>query len=199
MTLSTKLKDESSRIISCLLVSALETCRHGDVDLAEGLGLSIDTIKKLDRLKAEQINNISENYMRDLRVLDFFCLKADKISKLIDLASDETRLYDMVNEFLMRGACKVMMLELFGMRSTQVANRKKFLSLPTIKGRLPTPTTEEQRLVYDAWLASIKTPDRRERLLYVARNTGLSLSMIYREVKSIEEITNQTDSSKYCA
>jgi hypothetical protein len=201
MTLSTKLKDESSRIISSLLLSALEACRQGDVDLADGLGLSIETMQKLDRLKADQIFNISGNYMKGLCVLEVFQIDSEKISRIIELAAEETKQYEMIDEFLCHGACKTMMAELFGMRSTQVANRKKFLNLPTVKGRLPVSTLEEQRLIYDAWLASIKIAGYRERLLYVARATNLLMSKIYREVQEIEKITNAsatTRSQKFC-
>lgn len=202
MALSTKLKDESSRIISSLLLSALEACRQGDVDLAVGLGLSIETMQKLDRLKADQIFNISGNYMRDLCALEVFRIDSAKISRIIELAAEETKQYEMIDEFLRRGACKTMMGELFGMRSTQVANRKRFLNFPTIKGRLPVSTLEEQRQIYDAWLASLKVADYRERLLYVARETDLSMSKVYREIQEIEEITNTprpTRNNKICA
>lgn len=196
MALSTKLKDESSRFISSLLLSALEGCQQGDMELAERLGLSIETMQKLDRLRADQIFNISGNYVRDLSALEVFQIDSRKISRIIELAAEETRQYEMIDEFLRRGACKTMMAELFGMRSTQVASRKKFLNLPTVKGRLPVSTLEEQRQIYDAWLDSIKIADYRERLLYVARATNLSMSKIYREVQEIEEITNKSTQSK---
>tara|TARA_Y100000310_G_scaffold345547_1_gene466354 strand:+ start:18109 stop:18717 length:609 start_codon:yes stop_codon:yes gene_type:complete len=196
MALSTKLKDESSRFISSLLLSALEGCQQGDMELAERLGLSIETMQKLDRLRADQIFNISGNYVRDLSALEVFQIDSSKISRIIELAAEETRQYEMIDEFLRRGACKTMMAELFGMRSTQVASRKKFLNLPTVKGRLPVSTLEEQRQIYDAWLDSIKIADYRERLLYVARATNLSMSKIYREVQEIEEITNKSTQSK---
>ena len=202
MALSTKLKDESSRFISSLLLSALEGCQQGDMELAERLGLSIETMQKLDRLRADQIFNISGNYVRDLSALEVFQIDSSKISRIIELAAEETRQYEMIDEFLRRGACKTMMAELFGMRSTQVASRKKFLNLPTVKGRLPVSTLEEQRQIYDAWLDSIKIADYRERLLYVARATNLSMSKIYREVQEIEEITNkptQSKKTKICA
>jgi len=196
MALSSKLKDESSRFISSLLLSALEGCQQGDMELAERLGLSIETMQKLDRLRADQIFNISGNYVRDLSALEVFQIDSSKISRIIELAAEETRQYEMIDEFLRRGACKTMMAELFGMRSTQVASRKKFLNLPTVKGRLPVSTLEEQRQIYDAWLDSIKIADYRERLLYVARATNLSMSKIYREVQEIEEITNKSTQSK---
>ncbi|MCZ0866545.1 STY4526/YPO1902 family pathogenicity island replication protein [Dasania sp. GY-19] len=202
MALSTKLKDESSRFISSLLLSALEGCQQGNMELAERLGLSIETMQKLDRLRADQIFNISGNYVRDLSALEVFQIDSSKISRIIELAAEETRQYEMIDEFLRRGACKTMMAELFGMRSTQVASRKKFLNLPTVKGRLPVSTLEEQRQIYDAWLDSLKIADYRERLLYVARATNLSMSKIYREVQEIEEITNkstQLKKTKICA
>src|SRR5690606_34395617 len=167
MALNNKLKDESSRAISSLLVTALEACRQGDVEFAEGLGLSLETMQKLDSLKADQIVNISGNYVRDLCALEVFRIDAAKISRIIELAVEETKLYEMIDDYLRFGACKKMMGELFGMRSTQVANRKKFLNLPTVKGRLSVVTVEEERRIYDSWLASIKTPDYRRRLLTV--------------------------------
>ncbi|WP_444928302.1 STY4526/YPO1902 family pathogenicity island replication protein (plasmid) [Microbulbifer sp. TRSA002] len=202
MALSTKLKDESSRFISSLLLSALEGCQQGDMELAEKLGLSIEIMQKLVRLRADQIFSISGNYVRDLSALEVFRIDTPKISKIIELAAEETRQYEMIDEFLRRGACKIMMGELFGLRSTQVASRKKFLNLPTVKGRLPVSTLEEQHQIYDAWLNSIKIAGYRERLLYVARETDLSMSKIYREVQEIEEITNsstQTKKTKICA
>lgn len=188
MTL-TRLKDESSRFISSLLMKALEDCQQGDLAIAESLGLTIETMQKLDRLRADQIFSLSGTYVRDLSI-DVLKIDSNRMAKIIDLASEETRQNDMVDEFLRRGACKAMMLALFGMRSTQVACRKKFLNLPTIKGRLPVSTLEEQRQIYDAWLQSLKIIGHRERLLNVARLTNLSLSKIYREVQEIEVIRN---------
>lgn len=202
MALKTKLKDESSRFISSLLLSALEACREGDIELAETLGLSIETMQMLDRLKADQICNISGKYVRDLCAVEFIQIDSEKVSRMIELAASEKKQYEMADEFLRRGACKMTMRDLFGMHPKYFWGRRKFLSLPTIKGRLPASSLEEQRQIYDSWLASIKIADYRERLLYVARDTGLSMSKIYREVQEIEEITNTpspTKKSSICA
>ncbi|MDF1746475.1 MAG: hypothetical protein P1V19_22450, partial [Gimesia sp.] len=96
MALSTKLKDESSRFISSMLLSALEACRQGDVELAEGLGLTIETMQKLDRLKADQIFNISGNYVRDVCALEVLRIDGVKISRIIELAAEETKQYEMM-------------------------------------------------------------------------------------------------------
>jgi hypothetical protein len=198
MALNNKLREESSRAISSILITALEACRQGDVELVEGLGLSLETMQKLDTLKADQIANISGNYMRDQSVMDLFQFNKEKMAKIIEIASEETKQFEMVDEYLRRGACKKMMNELFGMRSTQVANRKRFLSIPTVKGRITVTTLDEQREIYNFWLASIKTPDYRERLLIVSKETGLMLSKVYREVLVIEEIQNQSN-KRICA
>jgi hypothetical protein len=199
MATHAKVRDESSRAISSILLGVLEACRQGDVELIDELGLSIETIKRLDTLKADQIHNISGNYMRDEPLRNFFNINSEKMTKIINIAAEDARQYEMIDEFLERGACKRMMGELFGMRSTQVANRKKYLNLPTIKGRLTICSIEEQERIYDAWLATIETPDFRERLLSVARTTNLTLSKIYREVLNIESIKNQSNSKKSCA
>jgi len=198
MALNNKLREESSRAISSILITALEACRQGDVELVEGLGLSLETMQKLDTLKADQIANISGNYMRDQSVMDLFQFNTEKMAKIIEIASEETKQFEMVDEYLRRGACKKTMNELFGMRSTQVANRKRFLSIPTVKGRITVTTLDEQREIYNSWLASIKTPDYRERLLIVSKDTGLMLSKVYREVLVIEEIQNQSN-KRICA
>jgi hypothetical protein len=198
MALNNKLREESSRAISSILITALEACRQGDVELVEGLGLSLETMQKLDTLKADQIANISGNYMRDQSVMELFQFNTQKMAKIIEIASEETKQFEMVDGYLRRGACKKMMNELFGMRSTQVANRKRFLSIPTVKGRITVTTLDEQREIYNSWLASIKTPDYRERLLIVSKETGLMLSKVYREVLVIEEIQNQSN-KRICA
>ncbi len=199
MTALNKIREESSRAISLLLVSALEACRQGDVELLEGLGLSLDTMKILDSLKADQIINISGNYMRDQAPLELFKIDSDRITKIIALAAEETKTYELIDDFLRYGACKKMMLELFGLRSTQVANRKRYLQLPTIKGRLTTITTEEGRAIYDTWLKNITEHDYRRRLLNTAKQTGLSLSKVYKFVVETEVITNQMNQKRQFA
>jgi hypothetical protein len=164
--------------------------------LASELGLTIESLQKLDKLRADQITTIASNYVRDLSVDQIFPIQAERICKIIDIATADARQIELIDEFLRRGACKTMMSTLFGMRSTQVASRKKFLNLQTIKGRLPVSTYEEQRAIYKAWLDSIEITDVRERLLSVATNTGMSMSKIFREVQEIERVTNVTNSKK---
>jgi len=90
---------------------------------------------------------------------------------------------------------------MFGLRSTQVASRKRFLNVPTVKGRLPATTLDEQRRVYDSWLANIAIADNRQRMLVVAKSTGIPLSQIYREVQIIEQVaaTAHSNASRICA
>lgn len=199
MTGQNLLKAESSGIITLLLVTALESCRQGNGGLAEALGLTVETMQKLDTLKADQIANVSGNYMRDTTALELLQVDSEKIERYIEAAAVESKHYEMIDEYLKHSACKNMMGELFGLRSTQVANRKRFLSIPTVKGRLKVSTLDEQHLIYNAWLASIKITDIRERYLIVAKETGLSLSRIYREVKEIETIQTVTANKKICA
>lgn len=199
MIVSNKIKDDSSRAIAALLFNILETCRQGDVDIASRLGLDIEAIRKLDKLKPDQIAHLSSSYMRDRCALDIFKLDVALLTRIIELAAADSETQEMIDEFLVHGACKRMMGELFGLRSTQVASRKRFLNVPTIKGRLTVVSVEEERSIYDAWLAGIKTTDYRKRLLGVAKETELSLSKIYRVVLEIEEITNQMNTNKICA
>lgn len=191
-----KLRGESSRLIYAILVESLHDCREGDLELVTRLELSLSTIQKLDRLKADQITGIAEKYVRDVSAWEIFPFDPKKMTRIIEIEASEAKRFDMIDEFLRHGACKDMMYDLFGMRSTQVASRKRYLSVPTVKGRLPATTTAEQRTIYDVWLINIIVPDYRERLLTVARTTGIALSQIYRETQLIEQIANSTTTSR---
>lgn len=200
MAVNAKIREISSRAISSLLCNVLEATRQGDVDLAESLGFNINTIRNLDKLKADQISNLSHSYLRDKCALGIFRIDTEKMARIIEIAAEEIRTFELTDEYLIHGACKLMMRELFGLRSTQVANRKRLLNIPTVKGRIAFVSVEEERRIYDAWLVSIEMTDVRERYLQVAKNTGLSLSKIYRVVQEIEEIEVQkTTNSKISA
>ena len=189
MAFNLNLKIESSRFIWAVLVNTLESCREGDFELLTQMGLSLKTMRALNKLKADQIHSIAENYVRDVPNLKFLPLDSAKLTRIIEIEAEEALRYEMIDEFLKRGACKEMMSELFGLRSTQVASRKRFLDVPTVKGRLPATTLEEQRIVYDSWLANLGISDVLKRMLAVAESTDVALSQIYREVKIIEEVT----------
>jgi hypothetical protein len=195
------LKLESSRFISAVLVNTLESCRDGDFELLTQLGLSLKTMQALDKLKADQIHSISDNYVRDVPSLKFLPLDTGKLTRIIEIETEEALRYEMIDEFLKRGACKEMMAELFGLRSTQVASRKRFLDVPTVKGRLPATSLEEQRIVYDSWLSNLDVSDVRQRMLTVAEATNILLSQIYREVQIIEEVSSKSSNNvrRICA
>lgn len=204
--LNNRIKEESSRIISLLLVAALEACRQGEIELAEQFGLSIDSMRNLDQLKADEILRLANLYMRDICAMDIFCLDGQKLERLVNAAIEERKENALIDEYLRRGACKGMMEELFGLRSTQIANRKKFLNIPSIRGRLSVITVEEERKIYYSWLEHLKRkPDYRERLLAVSKETELPLSKVYRVIKVVEEVKNQererlnTSTHKICA
>lgn len=204
--LNNRIKEESSRIISLLLVAALEACRQGEVELVEQFGLSIDSMRNLDQLKADEILRLANLYMRDICAMDIFCLDGQKLERLVNAAIEERKENALIDEYLQRGACKGMMEELFGLRSTQIANRKKFLNIPSVRGRLSVITVEEERKIYYSWLEHLKPkPDYRERMLAVAKETELPLSKVYRVIKVVEEVKNQererlnTSTRRICA
>ena len=188
--------EDLTRAISNLLLCALESCRQGDYGLATKLGLQLETLQNLDSLKADQVLRLASIYMKGMAILEVMKLDSTRIAKIIDLEVEQATVQQMQDQFLARGACKTMMNDLFGMRSTAVANRKRFLNIETIKGRNRISTEIEQRHIFDAWIESIEVADVRERLLYVAGATSLPLSAIYRETNEIEQIRNSVHSNK---
>lgn len=191
MTAYDNLRLESARYIYSVLISALNGARHGDFDLVQNIGISIQTLRDLDSLKPDQISHVASNYLLGCHPLSWLPLNPAKLTKLIEQERSESHLHELTDEFLERGACNLMMNELFGWRSTQVAARKKYLGIQTSRGRLRTLTLTQQKAIYGEWLSNIEVADVRERLLIVARRTDLFLSHIYREVQIIEQVANQ--------
>lgn len=184
---------ESSQFISALLVKTLGNARVGFFDSIEDIGLSIDSLRILESLKPDQITRVAANYCAMGKSLeDWFPIDATRISKLLEVEASESEQHAMIDEMLMRGACRNLMKEFFGFRTTQVAMRKRILGIPTVRGRLMVPTHEQQCLIYEEWLNLIEVTDIRRRLLEVARRTNLPLSMIFREIKEIEQVMNHS-------
>ena len=199
MSFNTKIKDDSSRAISTLLLYVLDSCRKGDTDIASEIGLNIDSMRLLEKLKPDQITHLSNSYLREKCPYEIFNLDLNQLSFMIERAAADSDLYEVCDEFLRLGASKNMMRDLFGMRSTQVANRKKFLNIKSVLGRMTVVSVQEQRIIYDAWLATIKETDFRLRLLKVARETSLQLFKVYNVVNEIEEVKNPKHNQRHCA
>jgi len=189
-----KMQEDSNRAIQNLMVSMLDLFRHGDMTVAGKLGIDVEAIRHLDKLKPDQISRVSQNYLRGMEAVDIFTIDSEKMSKVIKLAAEEIKYNNVIDEFLLHGACKNMMTEMFGYRSMQIAASRRLLDIPTVKGRPAVPTLPERHQIYDAWLADIEIVDIRERYLSVARKTKLPLHLIYRVVLDVEEVQKQKKS-----
>lgn len=199
MSFHSRIKDDSSRAISTLLLFLMDSCRKGDSNVATELGLDLTSMRLLENLKPDQINNLSISYLRESCPLEVFNLDLKKLSNMIQVAAGDVQTYEMSDEYLRRGASKNMMKDLFGMRSTQVANRKKFLNIESSFGRTTGATPLEQDAIYDSWLATIKTTDYRRRLLDVSIKTNIPLFKVYTVVTEIEEVNNLKQNQRHCA
>jgi hypothetical protein len=199
MSFHTRLKDDSSRAISALLFYVMDRCRKGDGNVATELGLDISSMRQLENLKPDQINHLSISYFRETCPLEIFKLDLKKLSNMIQAAAEDMQTFEMSDEYLRRGASKNIMKDLFGMRSTQVANRKKFLNIKSSLGRSSSASPLEQDAIYDSWLASIRTTDYRRRLLDVSIETDIPLSKVYSVVAEIEDVNNSKQNQRQCA
>jgi hypothetical protein len=177
----------------------MDSCRKGDSNIATDLGLDIDSMRLLENLRPDQINDLSTGYLRESSPLEIFNLDLQKLSNMIQVAAQDMQTFEMCDEYLRRGASKNMMKDLFGMRSTQVANRKKFLNIKSSSGRTSAISPLEQDAIYNAWLAAIKITDYRCRLLDVAIYTNIPLVKVYFVVAEIEAVANVKHNQAKCA
>ena len=187
MTLATRYAEECTRVVSALLLDVIDNSRQGDIELAESLGLGIDTINMLHKLKPEQLHSLSKTYMKTKVGKSVLGIDATTISNIINAAANESEMLDVLDEYIIHGASKRMVKDFFGIRSTQFAARKRILGVPTTRGRKKYITDDEKREIYDAFTET-KEPDERRKYLEVAKKTNQSLHNVYVIIQEIEEI-----------
>lgn len=189
MHTSNQVKERSSRALTDLLYFVYESCKQGDIEIAEYLGLSMDTIRSLDKLESHQVNGITQHYMKGKCALELFNIDTDKLGQVIEnVASVDRQQEKLVDEYLKRGASNQMLQEMFGLRSTQVASRKRLLGIETARGRKAYLNEEDERLIFDSWLANLKIADERERYLVVSYDTNINLALVFKAVSEIKEM-----------
>ncbi len=174
------------RALTALLVSVLESCRHGETGIHKVMGLDVDVIRELDCLKPDQITRVCHEYVCSTSGVDIYSVDANRMKLFINEAVADKRNLNLIDDYLRHGASKQMMGDMFGWRSSQISFRKKILNIKKV-GRRFVVSEEEERRIYDSWLSHKSVSDERERYLLVSKETRTSLPKIYRVVRDIYE------------
>lgn len=185
---ATRYTEECTRLVSALLLDVIDNSRQGDISLAESIGLDIDTINMLYKLKPEQLHSLSKTYIKSKVSSAAFGIDASTISNIINVAANESEMLDILDQYIIHGASKLMIEKFFGVRSTQFATRKRILGVTTNnKGRKKYISDNEKRDIYNAFTETDEQDERR-RYLQVALKTNQSLHNVYVTIQEIQDI-----------
>lgn len=157
-------------LTSNILSNAVYLINKGNLNLVFSLGWSIDSIKGLQQLSSDELLRLAEKAPNLLRPQCIDNSAFHQAFLAIKHESDELKLQD---DLLRYGAPASLMHELFGWTTNQTTTRRRLLGLPPQNGR-PAQATEN-KAVYQQWLDTRNETDLRQRLLRIAKNTGLPI------------------------
>ena len=180
---ATRYSEEYTRLVSAILLDIIDNSRQGDVSLAESIGLDLNAINTLHKLKPDQLYSLAKIYIKNKISSAIFDIDAIKMTHIINAAANESDRFEIMDQFIVNGASKQMIEEFFGMRSTQVATRKRILGVKSIKGRKKYISNEEKRQINQAFHQTATMNDERLRYLHVAKHTNQSLHNVYITIK----------------
>lgn len=169
-----------------LIFSALryvtETLAEGDVHSVLDLGLRLDQVSRLQQLTLQDLHHLSGVRAHFLNVtVDPVCF--DRVLEHMERSKRGDALQ---NELIQLRAPLPMMRAFFGMTNAEYAARRKLLGMSGAGvGRPPSPTEQEERVVWDAWRAHADVP-AEQRYLQVGHKTGVHLCTVWALVRSWE-------------
>jgi len=182
------IKPECARFISLMLQSAVERYKNGDMDMANSLNLSPDMLSRLDALSLHHIQALASKYVARTEIAAFFTFDTSMMETLLAQAENQLERETQIRSFVVLGASKAMMNDLFGIRSQRFTSLRNLYGVSDTRSRRIELTSEQELQIYHAWLDSIETADFCRRLLDVTEKTGLPLTSVYSEAKIIEQV-----------
>ncbi len=182
------LKPECARFISLMLQSAVERYKNGDMQMANSLNLSPDLLSRLDSLSLHHIQTLAHKYVTRTEIASFLRFDTSMMECLLAQAENQFEREKRIRSFVVLGASKAMMNDLFGIRSQRFTSLRNLYGVSDTRSRRLELTPDQELAIYHAWLDSIETADFSRRLLDVAEKTGLPLTSVYSEAKIIEQV-----------
>lgn len=189
MTVPLKHHDDCTRVLTSILQSAIEQARYGNMKIASDISLPLPILRLIHQLAPLEIHQIVTEYVKNVDLSQLMTIQPALFMDSIDAFRTQSKQNEMVEKYILHGATKSMMRELFSLHSTQYTSLRRLLNPPNVNNRALSRSPAEQRAIYRAWLDSINTPDKKQRMLIVAELTGLSISKVHREVQEIESVT----------
>ncbi len=164
-----------SELVFSVLSYATRTLEAGDESLLLVMGFLPEEIRAIEKLSLKHVKHLSAlgSHFMDLRI-DHASFK--RVIASLERDTDRDRLRD---DLLQAGAPSAMMAHYWGMTTTDCAVRRRVLETQTPPGRPQKPTDDQLETLWQIWRATEDIEDECERYLALARESGLSLTMIW--------------------
>ena len=173
-------KTSHAELVFDALRYASQTLADGDLSSVLALGFRVDQVARLQALTLADLHRLSllRGHFLDIAV-DPACF--DRVLAHMDRSKHDEAVQD---ELIRLRAPLPMLRALFGLSNAEYAARRKLLGLSGAGvGRPPTPSEDEERRIWFAWLEAGDRP-LEARYLHVGRTTGIALSAAWTLVRA---------------
>ena len=160
-----------------LLILITRLAAKGDYPTMQKLGIRADQIDKLQALSTQEIQQMALITKTRFVSIQF---DADALDMAINLGSHRVERRNVIYALLKGGATKPILHKLFGLSSLEMANLRRFMSLPKADGRPPVPTEQQEHDLWHAW-QQVRTQetDLAKQLLELHEKTGIKVNVIW--------------------
>lgn len=183
LTNSEKLQAESVSFLARQLLILSNSARDGDMDIAEALGVDIETIQVLEKTPACELEAIAAQYFK---IQETSPININALKVALKKPSDNA----LIDECIIHGANNDVLINNFGLSNVQIATRRKLLCVPVRKGRVAVPTEAQLSDITQMWF-EMKINNKYsqiEKILYVAKTLSISVCNVNNHVEQLERI-----------
>ena len=179
-----------SELVFNVLSYATRTLETGDESLLLMMGFRPDEIREIEKLSFKHVKHLSAlgSHFMDFRIdHEAFARVIANLER--DVAQDQLR-----DDLLKAGAPAAMMAHYWGMTGSDCAIRRRVLEAESPPGRPPKASDEQLERLWEIWRSISDVEHECERYLALARESGLSLSMIWPVIEEWKALAESTAS-----
>lgn len=182
------MRPHDSQLAYQVMLYAIQALSEGDLAAIKDLDLTPEEVHQLTQLNVKALRHFSKLSGH------FLTIKTDHdcFSKMMKHLQMEMEQEAVIDELIEHEAPITMMIELFGMSSSEYIQRQRLLGVPQRGAGRPAALDDEIQVeVWRQWKATQHQP-QLERFLTVSRETGLPLRSLWSLIQSWENSTKRS-------
>lgn len=182
------MRPHDSQLAYHVMLYAIQALSEGDLAAVKDLDLTPEEVHQLTQLSVKALRHFSKLSGH------FLTIKTDHecFSKMMKHLQMEMEQETVIDELIIHEAPITMMIELFGMSSSEYIQRQKLLGVPQRGAGRPAALDDDtQAEVWHRWKATEPLPPL-ERYLAVSRETSLPLRSLWSLIQSWENSSKRS-------